>query len=727
MKHVPASVLREPARLAQLQEAGLSAATAEPTFDVVTALVTSVLQVPASMITLTAADAELIAASTGLPEGWGAPQSVPLDYSYAQFMLASDEPLLVDDARKHPLVRGSPAIDEWHAVAYAGTPLHGRDGRVLGALCAIDSAPRSWLETEVAHLELLGVVAEQAIGWRLLLHEGTARREVTPRPSDQELLDIAECKKTVDALRDSATRLELIERATEDVIWDCDVRTGTIGWSEPGSRSLRYRPDEVGSSIDWHQERIHPEDRERVVRSLQSTLDGISEKWTQEYRFRRGDGGYACVLDRACILRGERGEPVRMIGSMMDVTERRREEEAQRFLSRASVLLERSLSTGSALARVARLCVPWMSDYCQIDLREPDGTLRRVATAHTNPSAEEALVRTEPFSTTALQSRLLDEREPLLLPECSSSDLKALGYDEGQRELLRGQHICSVMVAPMVISERALGLVTLATVDSGRRQDRVDLLVAEDLARRIAFMIDHARLFQEMTDAVRARDRVLAVLSHDLRSPLNVIQMTASMLQDARQERRSENQRWLDLIVRNAGWMDELIGDLLDLTRIQGGHLTVQRSEQSVAAVVADATDLLEPLATQAGIRLETDVDPDLPLASVDAGRILRAIANLVDNALKFTPRGGTVTVQARRGEGELVISVTDTGPGIPAEQLPHVFDRYWQASASDRRGTGLGLTIVKGIAEAHGGRVWVESTPGDGTTFFFSIPLQPA
>jgi signal transduction histidine kinase len=169
-----------------------------------------------------------------------------------------------------------------------------------------------------------------------------------------------------------------------------------------------------------------------------------------------------------------------------------------------------------------------------------------------------------------------------------------------------------------------------------------------------------------------------------------------------------------------------MIQDLLDVKRMESGRLTIDARPEQPTSIVNDTIDMLRPLAAGSTIRLETNIEEFLPPVIADAARIQQVLSNLVGNAVKFTPRNGRITVCAERIESEVRFSVIDTGPGIPAEQLPHIFGRFWQAKSSDRRGIGLGLAIAKGIVEAHNGRIWVESTVGLGSTFYFTLPSAP-
>jgi signal transduction histidine kinase len=170
--------------------------------------------------------------------------------------------------------------------------------------------------------------------------------------------------------------------------------------------------------------------------------------------------------------------------------------------------------------------------------------------------------------------------------------------------------------------------------------------------------------------------------------------------------------------------MNRLIGDLLDVSRIESGRLVVDPHPQSVEPLLAEAAEMLTPLAATRGLTFRAPVEAELPRVLADTSRVLQVISNLGGNAIKFTPPGGMVLLTAEHAGSEVRFAVTDTGPGIPEEQLPHIFSRFWQAHGTDRRGIGLGLSIAQGIVEAHGGRIWVTSRLGEGTRFFFTIPV---
>jgi signal transduction histidine kinase len=276
------------------------------------------------------------------------------------------------------------------------------------------------------------------------------------------------------------------------------------------------------------------------------------------------------------------------------------------------------------------------------------------------------------------------------------------------------------MIVPIRCAQRLIGGITLLLSASARRYTADDLALAETLAERAALAIETARLYLEAQQATRARDELLAVVAHDLRNPLNTILMATEMVRDA----APIAQRPAEIALRAAERMSRLIEDLLDVARLQGGGLTVRAGAEPVSRILDEAMTMLQPLAAAQGITMERADAVTVPAVRADASRILQLISNLAGNAIKFTPVGGRITLGALPHGREVLFWVADTGPGIAAEQIPHIFSRFWQVDRTDRRGVGLGLAIARGIAEAHGGRIWVESRLGEGSTFFFTVPV---
>ncbi len=439
--------------------------------------------------------------------------------------------------------------------------------------------------------------------------------------------------------------------------------------------------------------------------------------------------------------------PVGRVWSFRDVTSRRRAEEQEielvqeqaaraeaensqkraSLLAEASRVLSASFDYQTTLAALVRLAVPALADYCALDIVEAEDTFERIGEAHVDPAKSQLLREVARFPKSALTARhplmrVMATGAPVLEADITPAFIRASFAEAGQRRVVEALEPRSLICVPLVASGKPLGALTLVTSGSGRHYEIADLSLAADLARRAAIVVEHARLFHEAQQATRARDDVLAVVAHDLRNPLNTVTMAVSLMLETTPPERVEERRQVEILRRAADRMNRMIQDLLDVNRMESGRLTTDLKPELPATLINDTIDMLRPLAAGSTIRLEAHIEDDLPAVMADASRVQQVLSNLVGNAVKFTPRSGRITVCAEHIDGEVRFGVIDTGPGIPAEQLPHIFGRFWQAK-SDHRGIGLGLAIAKGIVEAHNGRIWVESHVGLGSTFYFTLP----
>jgi len=255
---------------------------------------------------------------------------------------------------------------------------------------------------------------------------------------------------------------------------------------------------------------------------------------------------------------------------------------------------------------------------------------------------------------------------------------------------------------------KTLSIVVDAT-EQRKAQDERDALLARERAARA-----------EAEAAVRSRDDILAIVSHDLRNPLNTISMSLSLIEMDQANERSRAQA--GIIRRAIANMARLIQDLLDVNQIAAGKLVVSAAPVEVAALLEDSRASLATLALRKNQRFEV-LAGEAGTVLADRDRVSQLLSNLVGNAMKFTPEGGRIVLSAEPAEREVRFCVSDTGPGIDARDLPHIFDRFWQVRRVRRGGVGLGLAISKGIVEAHGGRIWARSAPGMGSEFFFTLP----
>jgi PAS domain S-box-containing protein len=414
---------------------------------------------------------------------------------------------------------------------------------------------------------------------------------------------------------------------------------------------------------------------------------------------------------------------------LRDVSMRKRLEAAQTFLLDAGLVLSSSLDYATTLRDVARLTVERLADFCIIDIVSPDGRVERLETAHGNPDYADVarhfkdlpLDRTSPH----LTSEALRSRRSWLVPEVTPELIEELSQSPWHRELLEALRPISYMAVPLVVRDQLLGALVLLSSSAIYGPD--DLAIAEELARRAALAIDQARLYREAQRAIVARDDVVGIVAHDLGNPISAIRVGTSLLlrEVSGDAVDATARRHLDAIRASTEQMERLIANLLDLRRIESGRLTLDRRPHSPLAVLESLRPSYELLADDRGVVFDVAADPSLPgQIEADPDRIQQVFENLLGNAFKFTRRGGAVTLRAAADGEEVVFEVRDTGRGIEPDQIPHLFDRFWQAERSSRRSIGLGLSIAKGIVSAHGGRIWVDSELGRGTSFYFTIPV---
>jgi signal transduction histidine kinase len=353
-----------------------------------------------------------------------------------------------------------------------------------------------------------------------------------------------------------------------------------------------------------------------------------------------------------------------------------------RLLAEASRVLAASFDGATALAGLTRLLVPALGAGAAVDLASADGT-RRVAAAGAPAPAADGV------------ADAADAARHLRVP------------------------------LPAVDGGAPLGWLTLARAPDAAPLDDAERALLAEVGRRAALAITGVRLYQETRAALALRDEVLAVVAHDLRSPLSSVLFDVEWLLERPARPLAEADRdALARVARSAQGMGALIEDLLDAARLNRGPLALAPKPQDLAPLLADAAAALRPLAARKELRLVARGPASLPEVAVDARRLLQAISNLVGNAVKFADERGVVTMTWDVVDHEVRVSVGDDGPGIPPEELQQIFGAFWQARHGDQRGLGLGLVIARGIVEGHGGRLWVESVVGEGSTFVVALPL---
>jgi PAS domain S-box-containing protein len=484
----------------------------------------------------------------------------------------------------------------------------------------------------------------------------------------------------------------LLPKASERPLFEITVEHAPVGIAhfDHSGRFLFVNPQlcaMLGLTRDellekTFQEISFADDLPRCLEMTKRLAAGEIPRYSLEKRFMRPDGSLVPARVMVTMVRDSVTDPSFFIGIVEDLSEQQEAVEARRAAEERLELALEASGTGIFRYDCVSEALEWSNGLGRLlGFPEGDGSqaIERLNTAvHPDdlPQVRAAYERS------ATQGVDFEEEFRVVRPDGTVrwvSDRARITLDASGR--------------PKYLTGACVDITKRREAESARAQ----MLESERAARA-----DTAR-------AMALRDEVLAIVAHDLRNPLHAVLLG------------------IELVQRSALGMDALIRDLLDATHIEIGRLPVVPAAMSVRAVVEDALAMSTKQALERGLTLEADVPHDLPDVRADRNRILQVLGNLVGNAVKFTPSPGRITIRARRLDDFIELAVVDTGRGIAAHDLPHVFDRYWQGDRRSREGVGLGLAIVRGLVEAHGSQIEVESNVGEGSTFRFRLPLYQA
>lgn len=412
---------------------------------------------------------------------------------------------------------------------------------------------------------------------------------------------------------------------------------------------------------------------------------------------------------------------------LRDVTERRRAHETQTFLAEAGETLASSLGPDDTLRNVTRLAIPRLADACIVNVYH-GGRFHAAAAAHIDPARGAELERSgteHPIDASGSHpvAEVIRTLRTMVFSEGSGGDSPRARALSELTDIFENPPSAGIIL-PISARGHLLGVMGLYRERGG--YDSNDVFLAAEIGRRAALAIDNARLHEQVLAGMQARDDMIGIVSHDLRNPVNAVKMLAGVMLDRERNESLTPQmtEYASLIRQAAEQMDTLIRDLLDVTRVEAGRLKVDLQPQDTEELLSDSLRTLAPVAAEKSVSLRLTAPDDMPSVIADRERIGQALSNLVGNAIKFSSPRSEITVRVAMLEHEVLVSVTDRGQGMTPGQLSHAFDRFWQSSRTDRQGAGLGLAITKGIVDAHGGRIWAESVPGTGSTFYFTLRI---
>ena len=594
----------------------------------------------------------------------------------------------------------------------------------------------SWLATSQRRLSFdlsdqAHVLQDQNIELEIQMEESQSLQEELEQTS-QELADLN------DELTRNRDFLAQAQSSAQLGSWEWDVRADRITWSDQMFRVYGHEPGAFDVKFENFKKLIHPDDRqlaENVVNEAMRT----KQPFAYDHRVLWPDGTVRWVHGRGQVLTDQRGEVIGMVGSGQDITERKNAANAQRLLADASEALASSLDYKKTLATVAHLAVRDVADWCSVAIGDSSGRYENLSVAHRNPERVkwvEEYTRLNPprFDTPTGVPQVLRTGKPELYPEIDDKLLEAAATTEDERRVVRELGLYSAMIVPMTARGRVIGAISFVSAESRRRYEPADLWFAERLANRAAYAIDNARLFEEATAARAeaemanaAKAQFLASMSHELRTPLNAIAGYAELMELGVLGPVTEKQtEALGRLQRSRKHLNNLVDQVLSFARIEAGKVNFDITDVPVNEAMTRLAEMIAPQAE--GKKLDyafEGCDHDLA-ARADRDRLDQIMLNLIGNAVKYTQPGGSIRVRVDADAQTVIISVVDTGPGIPSEKQQIIFQPFVQLATSPdstTSGVGLGLAISRDLARAMGGDIKVKSTHGKGSTFTLTLP----
>jgi PAS domain S-box-containing protein len=489
--------------------------------------------------------------------------------------------------------------------------------------------------------------------------------------------------------------------------------TGKVVWAE--------YPELAGTSFEEHMRRA-AQTREPIA--FEAFYPGTGE-WSATFCYPLPDGGIAA--------------------QWRNITDRKRAEEAARFLSLATATLSSSLDYEDTLARLASVVVPELGDWCAVHLVE-DGRIRQVAVGHVNPAKIDfardvnAKYPTPDDAATGVP-KVVRTGVPELYADITEEMLVAGAKDEEHLRITRELNIRGAIIAPLTSNTGVIGALTLIAAESGRRYSESDLPLVMEIARRAALAVENARHHRDALEAKAHAERLqaeaetanvaktqfLTSMSHELRTPLNAIAGYADLMSlgihGAVTPEQAED---LDRIKRNQRHLLGIINDILNFARLDAGRVDFNIINISAFDVVDDLHPMIRPQVAGRDLHLVCEeIDRDIQVRA-DREKLRQVLLNLLSNAIKFTPPGGEIRLSCHADEHVVEFIVTDTGIGIPRDKLSSIFEPFVQVSrslAQPVEGTGLGLAISRDMVEGMAGSLTAMSDPGKGSTFRVTLP----
>lgn len=536
--------------------------------------------------------------------------------------------------------------------------------------------------------------------------------------------DITERKKAETALRQSEERFHLIAQATSDAVWDFDVPSGKVWWNEGIQTLFGYPPAHVNLTYAWWRDRIHPEDRQRVISLTQAAIDSGQCFWSNEYRFQRADRSYAYVLERGNVIRNGEGQVTRLLGGLVDITERRQQQQRSQLFAEITLKIRQSLQLEDILQTTVTEVQQLLHADRVLLFQLHGGGNGQVVQEAVVPGYTATLGQN--FHDPCLQESYLEQYDQGRIGVLA--DIETADIEPCYVNFLQQLQVKANLVVPIFVREELWGLLIVHQCAHPRQWSEFETELLQQLANQIGIAFTQAQLLeretrqrQELSRSNAELQQFAYIASHDLQEPLRMVTSYLQLLERRYHDRLDQNANdFIAYAVDGAARMKTLINDLLAYSRVgtRGKPFEPTRCEAVVAQVVENLKVSIEE--NQATVRWGA-----LPEILADSTQLTQLFQNLISNAIKFHGEAPPIVeIRAERQSEQWLFRVRDNGIGIDPQYADRIFVIFQRLhNRTDYPGTGIGLAICKKIVERHGGTIWLESKPGQGSTFCFTIP----
>jgi PAS domain S-box-containing protein len=579
--------------------------------------------------------------------------------------------------------------------------------------------------------------------------------------------DITQQQEMIQELKKTEELFRLVQKAANDAIWDWDIQTDRVRLGPGFSYQFQYAADSIENCYDWWVDRIHPEDRDRVIEGCNVVIQDRQPYWCSRYRFRNASGDYVTVLDRGYLILDHSGNPFRMIGSMVDISSQEAvEHQLENRLKREQLLKRISQISAQSydVVSISEFVVQELQAYLNVD---------RSFVTRFQPSNDPEFLRPVIIAQVCsrpefipLQSEdILIQKIPIVSSEPDANYIPSLVVVDDMNTMLEHAKIYLKKYDPEVNFQPVsmeryvekfktrsnlsieiyyrgtpLGSLSVSHCSNLHTWTEEEINLVQDVATHLGIAFYQIQLYQNERQSRTAaelanenKSQFLANMSHELRTPLNAIIGYSEMMLAGIAKTPEKQQKYTENIAISGRHLLNLVNDLLDLAKIESGQISLMPETLKLPDLLQDVQRMMQPLADAKQVTLSFHMDT-LKLSTIhaDSARLRQVLINLVHNGIKFNREGGqvTVTIEADSTPGWMRIEVTDTGIGIEAKDRDKLFTEFYQADTSYARkyeGTGLGLSLTRQLVLLHGGTIGFESQPDVGSTFTIRMPVTQA